>query len=92
MKKQQNDQATEVLASVESAWDSAAAWIKEHKVVSALAAAAVLYFVGGRRIRHLASLAVKSGITAGVGKAAINTFLPETNANKQSQAQNDMYH
>lgn len=91
MKKQNEDLATEALASVESAWDTASAWIKEHKVVSALAAAAVLYFIGGRRIRQLASLAVKSGITAGVGKAAIDTFLPESN--KQSaQTQNDLYH
>jgi hypothetical protein len=90
--KKNEDLSTEALASVESAWDTASAWIKEHKVVSALAAAAVLYFVGGRRIRHLAALAVKSGITAGVGKAAIDTFLPESSNKPASQAQNDLYH
>lgn len=51
-------------------------WVKEHKVISVLAAAAVLYFIGGKRIRSLIGVALKSGATAGLANAALTTVLP----------------
>lgn len=73
--------------------EAAQIWVKEHKVVTALAAAAVLYFLGGRRVRGLIGMALKSGATAGLANAALSTVLPSaTPAQKSERVDDSMYH
>ena len=60
----------------DSAINAAQGWIKENKVVTAVAVAAVLYLVGGKRVRSLLGMALRSGATAGLANAAIGAIIP----------------
>jgi len=91
--KKQNDQGNFDISKEQltSVVDAAQTWIKEHKVVSALAAAAVLYLIGGRRVRSLVGMALKSGATAGLANAALSTVLPSATPEK-TVSPNSSYH
>lgn len=81
MAKQKNPSSEGIDISKEqltAALQNAQAWVKEHKVLTTLAAAAVLYFVGGKRLRGLLGLALKSGATAGIANAAFTSVIPSS--------------
>lgn len=84
VENKENEQKSE-----ESRLESIQNWMYEHKLITGIAAAAVLYMIGGRRLRQLASFAVRSGVTAGVTNAALSVFGAKPVSDKSEE---NVYH
>lgn len=86
-KHEQNNE--QELKSEESRLQSIQKWMYEHKVITGIAAAAILYMIGGRRIRQFASFALRSGVTTGVTNAAISVLGTKSPSAKNEE---NVYH
>lgn len=88
-KQQKTSPPQEQQTPLPGVWDSAQEWMKEHKVITAIATVAVLYLLGGRRIKQIANFAVKSGVTAGLANVAMGTLMSQ---NKSETKNENVYH
>ena len=61
-------------------------WMSNHKLITGVAAVALMYLVGGRRIQQLTRFAVKSGIAAGITNAAMNVFVSKSAPTKNDES------